>query len=327
MKVILPFDEAPESTTYHWIAFPLGVIKANIKDYFYWLSCKLINCVYRRDIAQYDFIEKDVWGVKQGLSETQTVDIIPQILSNDYINVISLLEFLIQEGYFITGEYNEFYIPQKSMFNRSDYLHDYIIWGYDNRKELFFTTGYLKNGDYRTFEIPYSNYYNSIVNTPSMRVKMWFHKINKKFNARLDISTISDQLESYISSTCRDEEHTANTIFGIDVWHYLESQLSNYHAPFIDLRQSRLIMEHKNIMFLRLNELQKNGYLKDNSLVEKYHCDVVEKAKLLHLLFIKYNLVHTQITINHALEVLRAVNIVEQCILIQVLKSLQQSLR
>ena len=39
-----------------------------------------------------------------------------------------------QEGYFITGEYNEFYIPQKSMFNRSDYLHDYIIWGYDNRR-------------------------------------------------------------------------------------------------------------------------------------------------------------------------------------------------
>lgn len=323
MRVILPFDSKPESKTYHWIAFPLGVIKANIKDYSNWLACKCINCIYRRDIAQYDFIEKDIWGVKQGLSETQTIDIIPQIVTNDYLNVIKLLEYLIQTGYYITGEYNEYYIPQKGAYLQADFLHDYIIWGCDNEKEVLYSTGYLKGGNYQTFEISYADYYKSIINAPSQRIKLWFHKINSEYSVSLNVAEIINQLQNYLSSVCPGEEISSNTIFGIDAWRYLENQVKDHDSPFIDLRRSRLLAEHKNIMHLRLNGMLKNGYLIDNRLTEKYRSEISEKAQVFHLLCIKYNLIHAKDVLFHAYDVLREINNTEPDILKNVLDMLQ----
>lgn len=45
-RYILPFTIDVELRTYHNTAFPLGAIKATIKDYEIWLCSNYINCIY-----------------------------------------------------------------------------------------------------------------------------------------------------------------------------------------------------------------------------------------------------------------------------------------
>lgn len=44
-KLVLPFEIDVEMRAYQNKAFPFGIIKANLENYYIWLCGKLINCV------------------------------------------------------------------------------------------------------------------------------------------------------------------------------------------------------------------------------------------------------------------------------------------
>ena len=323
MNCVLPFDMSPGCIAYHNKAFPLGILKANLKEYDLWMTSKFINCIYRKNEHFFDLLDNDIWGTQQGLTETQTISVLPEVVSNGYIDVTDLLEFMFQSGYYLTGVYNEYYIPRKKPYKEFNYLHDYVLFGFDDRKKVFLSAGYIDTQKYETFEINYSDYLESICKIGTSRVNLWFYKINKDFEVGFDIKYIVQQLENYINSVVPPDSTVSNDIYGIRVWDWLADYINKNANPFLDLRYTRLFMEHKDLMFARLCVLRNEGHL-NNTILEMYYQEIVKPARLVHYLCLKYNLSHDSDINTRAYKIIKDINKSEHAVLNETIEQIKQ---
>lgn len=309
MEYLLPFDMSPGCLAYQNKAFPLGIIKANLKrDYNVWIANKFINCVYRKKSQLFDIIADDIWGYRQGLTETQTITIRPEVFSNNFIDLLGLIKFMIKSKYYLTGNFNEYYIPRKKTYKDFDFIHDYILFGYDDSKCCFKSAGYLDTQKYENFEIEYDKYLESIYKIGSNRVNLWFHRINTDFEVRFDSEFVMQQMKEYINS-----EHYSNIgdndhLYGICVWDMLAEYIFENKLLFLDLRYTRLFMEHKNLMFSRLKILLEKGLMDNINILKKYDLEIVKQAELVHYLCLKYNLSHDIDVIVRTYDIIRTIN-------------------
>ena len=293
MKYLLPFDISPGCLAYHNKAFPLGIIKANLeKDYDIWIANKFINCVYRHKSQSFDIIDDDIWGHRQGLTETQTITIRPEVFSNNLIDLLGLIKFMLKSKYYLTGTFNEYYIPRKKPYKDFDFIHDYILFGYDDSECYFKSAGYIDTQKYENFEIEYDKYLESIYKIGSRRVNLWFHRINTDFEVKFDIEFVVQQMKDYVNSKRSSIVSNNDEIYGISVWDMLAKYIFENEKPFLDLRYTRLFMEHKNLMLSRLNVLFEKGFLNNKNVLKEYGVEIVEQAELVHRLCLKYNLSH-----------------------------------
>ena len=69
---------------------------------------------------------------------------------------------MLEQGFYVSGTYDEFFIPGKGAYQVRSFVHGYIIYGYDDLKGVFKSAGYLADGRYKQFDIIYEDYYRSV---------------------------------------------------------------------------------------------------------------------------------------------------------------------
>lgn len=281
MKKKLPFCIDVEMKMYHNKSFPLGIIKANIKDYDTWLSSKFINCVCRGNV--FDSVEEDVWSVNEGLTFSQGMWLEPTAFSVKGFNLLEFNKNMLEKENYITGIYNEFYIPQKKSFNVSNFDHDYLIFGFDDEQKVFKSAGYLKNGDYSLFDISYDDYYQSVIGATSKKIGLNFYKIDSQFVPKIDIAAVKNKLRCYLESSL-DEN---GNVYGVEVWERLAQYVINNDE--IDIRYGRVYMEHHGVMLNRMKTFIKLGYNINDEIENKYF-QIYSMTQRVHNMFLKYNL-------------------------------------
>lgn len=294
MERTLPFNMEPECRAYQNRAFELGIIKANLKDYNCWLSNKLINCIciHNDDYPYFEMIEEDIWELNHDLAERQTIYIKPEVLQNGLIQLVDLVRYMLQSGHYVIGFYDEYYVPGKEAYGEYEFWHDYVIYGYDDEKRVFKSAGYLKEKNYDTFEIGYEDYFNAVCHLGRDNVDLWFYRIKNDYEPKFKVGQVIQQMNNYLNSVHKPkEDETKNTYyFGISAWEMYADHVLNENYHYMDLRFSRTFMEHKVIMLNRLQVMYEEDYLNDYELIIQYKREIVERAKIVHLLCIKYNL-------------------------------------
>ena len=79
---------------------------------------------------------------------------------------IKIKQSILNEHY-VAGLYDEFYIPQKFEYKKNHFLHDFLLYGFDDQTQEFFSYGYIKGeGNYhicKEFSIKYSDFIKSIL--------------------------------------------------------------------------------------------------------------------------------------------------------------------
>ena len=313
---------SPGCITYHNKAFPLGIIKANLRQYDVWLSGKLINATYHTSSKSFDLIGNDLWGNKQGFFDTQTISVMPEIISNRYIDVTNLLQFAMQSGYYITGAYNEYYIPRKKPYKAFNFIHDYILIGFDDSRNKYFSAGYIDTQRYELFEIEYSDYLQSICGIGTSRINLWLHKMNQNIEVKFSLKPLIQHLENYINSVYGSDAAVSNDIYGLNTWLQLSDYVGDPLNPSIDMRYARLFMEHKEMMLSRLHVLQDKGFL-SNEYLDKYSMQIVKPAKTAHYLCLKYNLTHDINVANRAHKMIKDITDLEYILLVKILQELK----
>ena len=314
-EIILPYVLDVETITYQTQAFPLGMIKANITEYDTWLCNKFIDYYYHTGVGRFSIYDTDTWGYKEGMTIFHSLDVKKENFKNDLADVIMHNKKMLENGHYIFGMYNEFYIPGKKAYQKYDFAHGYMIFGYDDVKQVFHSAGYLADGHYQYFDIGFADYYKSIINCEYSKWFLYDYEINKAFQPHVDIRHIKKGIEEYLTGG-QDNIH----IYGSRVMDIFRQYVMNIGPKRLDLRYGRMYMEHKAIMYMRLQYLHQNKYANLSSICERYYSEVLQRAGNVFYVFMKYNITRKENLISLLEEQISAANTSEKDILQRVIE-------
>ena len=288
-KCLLPFTIDVEMRAYHNRAFPLGIFKVNLENYNVWLCNKLINCVINTSNHIINSFDKDLWSEKDGLTCTEILSLKREEFNQKHPDIIAKNKEMLEQGRYITGVYDEFFVPGKGPYQKRHFNHDYVIFGYDDEEEVFKSAAYMADRSYRFYDISYEDYYNSI-DKSEYNFYVCYRRIDKSYVPKVDIVHIKKKLENYLLS--REDEHVLErqVYFGMEAWRKFKEYVEEIGDSWLDNRFGRLYMEHRNVMMKRMGKLSEMGFLNECSLAEEYYSNVYLPAQAVHHLFIKYNL-------------------------------------
>lgn len=284
---ILPFTIDVPSIAYHNLAFPLGIMKANINNFDEWLCGKLIDCKYDHAQDKYNLFDSDLWDYAHGVTQTQSFHITPDIFNCDAFDSIGIIRYMLDNGNYVFGLLNEKYLPMKKAYGEYDFVHDFLIYGYDDHQKVFHSAGYTSNGRYELYDMSYTDFLNSMKGFCFSRFAIYFHKIANDYTAKLDVPSIKAKIEKYVNAT---DDNGGKDLYGIGVWSKLASSIRDKNGSEIDIRFTRCFMEHKALMSHRLHCLADKGILTNKEVAQRYDKSVLPTAEKVHLLSLKYNM-------------------------------------
>lgn len=284
---LLPFPDEPVFLCYHNKAFPFGIIQANANgDFMKWLCSKGVGCIFNPCTSpdKFDLDIIDQWGNMEGATERQTFKLKNDMIGKIGIDFLSMLRTVIDNDCYIRGIFNEKYIPHKDAYNRYDYIHDFLIIGYDD--DYFYSAGYIENGRFRRFEIPVQNFLQSLYDSERDMVQVEFISINRDFVLKPNIPWMISELEKYLSNT--DPEGNDRPSYGLSaivkLRDFFINEVKEKNRIYIDRRYSRVLLEHEwmltQVPELFLSDSEKTDYIIQAN--ANY-----EKARLIHMMGLK----------------------------------------
>ena len=292
-KVILPFETNSYQITYHYVAFPMGIIQANAKiDLTPWLCGHAINYSFLLEDngTRLNVGLRDISGMDVGLMFRQTLHMKHTIFEqwgiSDYIE---LIKRMTAQRWYTKGIYNEEHVETKSAYHKYRFEHDYLIIGYDDDEQVFYSAGYVANNQFKIYKIPYDDMNLALNTIRSKKRKFEFYKFNDKAQISYDFNIILSDLSDYIRSERLGMPPRAKKIYGLDAMMMTADYLiyTAENNKYLDIRCTKGIFEHKVLMHLRVVDFLKKGFIYSSEL-EKAAQDVLKEARIIHLLAIKY---------------------------------------
>lgn len=290
-KIVLPFEINPLSVMYHNLAFPLGVIQGNAKcDITPWLCHKFINCVFNPPAKnKFSISLSDNWGVGDKITFHQQIQLFHDTYDIVGIDIIQVLINMLANGYYVGGNYNEEYIPGKQAYGVEYFPHDYLLIGFDNEKEIFYSVGYLTK-QFVNYEISYVNMRMALTSLANKKPVFNFYQYNTEAEVMVNIEKILSALQDYLSSSNSLRQYTKGLFYGLDAIDNLgEYYIADGNQSNFDHRYTKGLMEHKNIMLKRIKYLCSHQYITDNEYVSRSE-SVFEYSSIVHNLGIRFKL-------------------------------------
>ncbi|AEY67382.1 hypothetical protein [Clostridium sp. BNL1100] len=250
IKKILSFNK-PFIRCYQHYAFPTGIIEANLpnKDYLY---NNFINIVYKKGYLTDIEFDMPYFMSMEGLF----VSIYAMFPSEFYDtpNLVNYIKKCINNNIYVSGIWNEFFIPAKLGYMKFNFERNYLIYGFNDETNSFLSSGYIGDDIWDDFEVPYDDFVKSLV-VKDGYIRFNNYILNTNFNKGLDFSVISERIKNYLDSKPFIEEDFSFGIKGIyDYFFFLGED-------GIKLPSLYALYEHKSTMLKRLMLLNELGYI------------------------------------------------------------------
>lgn len=292
---ILPIETNPWIQAYLIRNFELGLLQDKVP----WIYNKYINICYDRSrfkhvVSEGMFLSDEKVFLLQHFKFDKK-----SILS---LNIIDFLQWtcsLIEDGWYIYGLWDEYYIKSKRVYQKIHFQHGSLIYGYDKKKKIFYAIGYTSNLKYEPFTMGFDEYTQALTATFDKKKELWkksqfdiiqfdTFKLNPEYIFEFSLNEIYLGIKDYISSSNTKNKKERDYLYGLNC----ERQFINYIISIadddLDLRYSRVLMENKTIMHKRLSYLRDIMYLTDE-VVDQYET-ILHDQETIHMLFLKYNL-------------------------------------
>jgi hypothetical protein len=225
----------------------------------------------------------------------------PKLILNYVSDIIDYIVYQINYKYYVEILLNEKYIPNRNAYNKYDYNHTNLIYGYDEDKKILYIMGFNKLGKPELSEISY-DIFNVAYNTSYTYANIYMLKYVPDFSMyKLNTHEIISSIDEYIHG-CNTSIRFGNLFmplnntFGLQVYDELMKNDRNIDIFIHDVRISYLLFEHKKIMRDRISYLAKRGLINlDHStdilcLME----NIYSKSELITNLVIKYSINHDE---------------------------------
>ena len=198
----------------------------------------------------------------------------------------------ICQGYYISATVNEYYIPNRQSFEKREFYHDILIYGYDLNKNIFYTAGYDKTAHFSTMSCNIDIVLNSILDCLEHKIeKPHFHFFKPKgIETTFNLEKARTSLINYIN--CKPNKYKVyDGCYGFDAYNNLTKIINESVEKNSIIRKAtfHMLWEHKKLMIERLKFMKKLNIDFNDSIIQQYH-SVVSSSKTVENLYIKYNL-------------------------------------
>ncbi|MGG3523971.1 hypothetical protein COM13_29300 [Bacillus pseudomycoides] len=306
----LPVHE-PLIKGFLFFAYPLSIIGADEKTHP-WILSNFIQTCFDKDFAKspvpftfysYDFTMSP-W-LKYEKMQRKTVD----HLSKDIMNFI---KSCIDNNKYVHLYLDEYHVPNRVNFNKLNFTHENLIYGYDDMKRTFTILGFNENMIFKSTIISYDQFLKaylgvtSLIESKILNQELHPNSIdifntintfefnndgNYSFNKKLVLESLKDYKEGNNTSERFEMiREPWDRAYGMDCYkhfiNYFEMLLNN--EAFYDIRFLHNLWEHKLLMSKRVDFMQKNNYINlEPDTIKKF--ETIEKKVLsLRNTMIKY---------------------------------------
>lgn len=288
---LLPFNFNPPIKGDQGFAYPLSVLFADGNEYYPWFLNNFIQLIFKKDFSIFSFYKDSWWFMKDNVFMYYFVMFPSFMLSDNRDFICKYITYMIDNECYLTGEFNEYYIPNRSSYQKLNYEHECLVYGYDNFNQKYNLAGYTNRGFYEPTCVSYDEFYNSLKHIYTRNtLNLHFFKKSTTIKPKLDLIKIKTFLKDYIESKDSTKQYDEEYLYGIDACSYLLIYIETIHNH-IDLRFFYNLLEHKKCMYNRINYLLGNHFIKNGSILYKYN-NVVNLAQIILNMSIKFNITH-----------------------------------
>lgn len=204
---------------------------------------------------------------------------------NGYTNRI--IHQIIDRGYYVVcWGIDDFYIDGKSWFQEKHFMHDLMIYGYDDENKTFSVLAYDQNWRFAPFKTPQKSLEKgrrSAFKQNEFGV-IWAIKPTEE-TVEIDPVKIHDSISIYLGHVYKKEKPAEKErIWGIDAYIYLGmylDKLIDRSIPYerMDSRIFRLVWEYEKLMLERIIKLEdmfefSGEFSEDYKKIVKYADDI-----------------------------------------------------
>lgn len=286
-RIQLPINEHVEATTYLFYSTRLAILNANQDTSNAMLDSFLnIHLYYNILNENYVFFDEKI----NDFLLLQFKDYDDVNYEDGIINYIR--KNLINKTY-VNVHLDDFYISQKDFYNKKHYVHENLIWGYDDQLQIFMAYGVNIRQQMSNFMISY----NEIVNAYEKGKLFYFcgakylerpefHPILLLKPKKMQCFTFTEArmkqkvrqfLDPHAQELVEDDIH----VYGREVYNYILDDLKrNIMWDFVDYRVFHLLYEHKKCLkrsmewLIKHEKMSANGiliYNQMNCLIQDYN--------------------------------------------------------
>lgn len=334
--------EKSEITSLLDFAFVLVPLRYH-PDYEKWInnsSLHLIQYFEQDGLYRLSFISS--WRDGHMLKKEKTLFMnSPSIMNFLSKQLIDVLIEKIDEGYYIILDLNEFYLEGKSSYKKCDFTHISFIYGYDKTEQVFKTAGYNSDGIYGSSDYSFTAIRDAFISATHHCIECI--KANADFRYIYSINTLRNDLKAYLYGENLAYYFNKNVYLNYEFWAFdfghdmtlgiyaqttlltlIDTHIDNRdkgEVEPLDLRNFRVVMEHKNLLFSSLEYATGKSKLPP-ALVYEYRHNVRDPARVAFHLGVKYNISHKIELLKRLRQLINTLMIAEKSIIKKVLASL-----
>ena len=219
---ILPLEKNPWIQAYQLRNYELGVLQSKTP----WVYNKYIN-VYYDGIRFGHLMPESRYFELEGVMKVQRFRLDKSIFSLEIIDFVSWFSELIENGWYIYTFLDDYYIESKTtVYHKTHFRHTSLLYGVDEKKQIFHSIGYVEEGKYKEFSIPFNVFQKAIStefdreNEPFVkksinRVEFDAFKINNEYPFELNLKEIYMGINNYLNSCNPQNRDRQRHVYGI----------------------------------------------------------------------------------------------------------------
>lgn len=280
----------------NFLAIEYSVFQAYEKDLTPVLCNYYINIVSGQDKrVQFSHLHEDKWLVKEKIMHQHHMTWHREMFEDNQDELISIIQKLIAGGYYLTGNYNAFYIKAKPAYQCYETNTVYLIYGFNQKTQLFYAIGKTSNSTFEPYEIGYDEYIQAVFNRENGLFNLNFLKFNDDCAVKADIKKVYNGIYDYLHSKRKEdgpipEGEAKNYRYGLNCYRDFLKSLANQHEYrcYIEPVSYAVLLEHHVLMQKRIDYLISAGIVDDKKLGDE-HGQIVEQAKRIYSFCLEYN--------------------------------------
>ena len=314
----LPLNMRPPITGYLHHAFALSILSRN-QTYLPWLCSNYVQLVSPR--------EGSGEGLNFYLHPAFPVALCP-LLDVEWLNrdIVArtrggpgqFVRDCIDADYCVQLYADEFNIPRRRAHRRMHYVHEVLVFGYDDAGRAFDIVGYDERGAYAASRVGYAEMdraFHAAAGTDteagsvSHRLKVWLGRYLSGARFSFDRQGVVEQLRDYLFAQNTSERlrlldnpaggdanlgvrRKVDREYGTDIY----AGLHRYVQIILESGQQvspipwRILWEHKMCMLLRTRFMAERGYLDPCRSLAEECAALAASAETLHLMMLKFSM-------------------------------------
>ena len=261
--------------------------------------------IFNQHINLYGYITKEKWiyqayslnDYRKSCPFLSFSQIIAKGLISSFGGVSNLIKSCILEGYYVISQYDQYYIPLSSNYNKWNTVHELFIYGYESSEKSFLVADFFTLSGLSFGRVSSDALEQAIWNVPSEEFRIDILKLID-YEYKFDIKLLQKELVDYLNSTKTVFCYEDNTltldesdrlrknefVFGennydlicnlllhlIDVFNTIDK--GDYHGiMFRVIRSAHIFYSHKIFMNRRLTFLYENKIITHSLFYDEYH--------------------------------------------------------